>query len=94
LDPHAFLAELVPQRLAESQHEGLGAAVDAVERLRRDRYNRGDVDDRPAAPRHKSRRGSVGKPGQRGDIELDHRFHLVDRSNRRDSANHDRKHMR
>ncbi len=44
LDADAFIGELVLQRMAERNDEGLGRPVDAVERLGGDAHHRRDVD--------------------------------------------------
>src|SRR5262245_54756537 len=49
LDPHALAGELMLQRLGKGQNKCLGAAIDAVQDLRRDRYDRGEIDDGPMA---------------------------------------------
>ena len=51
LHPHAGGGQFVPQRLAERQHEGLAAAIDAVQQFRRDGHDGRDVDDRAPAAR-------------------------------------------
>ena len=71
-------AELMLQRLAERQHERFAAAIDAVERLGRDRHDRGDIDDGAAAARDEAGHRGVGQPGERADIEADHLIHLLD----------------
>ena len=60
LDAHVLVGQLLVQRLAEGEHEGFRAAIDAVQHFRRDGDHRADVDDRAAAaarrmpePRHR-----------------------------------------
>ena len=60
-------------------HEGLGAAVDAVEQeLRRQRDGRGDVDDRALAARDEAGHRGIGEPHQGGDVDVDHLLHQID----------------
>ncbi|KTT92300.1 hypothetical protein NS44R_14700, partial [Mammaliicoccus sciuri] len=78
LDPDVLFLQLVLQRVRQRQHEGLAAAVDAVEQLRLHADHRGDVDDGAAAARDESRHRGIGQAHQRIDIERDHVAHLVD----------------
>ncbi len=70
--------QLVRKVLAEDEDEGLAATIDAVQGLRIDSDDRGDVDDCPRAPRDKLRDDGVGQAGQGRDVERDQRRHLVD----------------
>ena len=74
---HAGGGQFVPQRLAERQHEGLAAAIDAVQQFRRDGHDGRDVDDRAPAARHEGRRHGIGQPHRRGHVQIDHAGHLL-----------------
>src|SRR6266508_1929021 len=78
LSANALVSEFVDERMIERQHECLGATVDPVQSLRRDRYDRRNVDDRAAAAADESRHRGIGQAGRRGDIKTDHLLHLVD----------------
>ena len=78
LHAHALVGQFVLQRLREREHEGLAAAVHAVEQFRRDGDDRGDVDDRAVAARDERRRGRIGQSREDIDVERDHALHVAD----------------
>jgi hypothetical protein len=54
LHTDALVGEFVNERERQRQHEGFGAAIDAVQQLNRHRDGRRNVDDRPVAARDKA----------------------------------------
>src|SRR6202042_3586483 len=78
LNAHALVCQLVLQRLAEGQHEGLGGAVDAVQHLGTDCHAGRHVNDRAGAAFHELRRRSVGETHQGVDVYSDDVTHGFD----------------
>src|ERR1700722_8786338 len=64
--------------MAEAEDVRLRGAVYAVQVLHGDGHRRGDVDDGALAARHEGRSGGVGQASEGGDVQIDHRLHLVD----------------
>lgn len=75
---HALVGEFVVQRLAEREHERLRAAVHAVQRFRRDRDDRRNIDHRTAAAGDEAGHRRVGEARERRHVQVDHPGHRVD----------------
>jgi predicted ATPase/DNA-binding winged helix-turn-helix (wHTH) protein len=77
LDPYTLVGQLLVQRPAEGEHEGLRTCIHPVENLGVNGNKRGDIDDCSDTAGDESRNRGIGQPRNCAHVQRDHLAHLV-----------------